>query len=630
MGDKDMKMTEENTEKNAELIMEETMKEIYDEVNRNEEEEGSVRQHKKVEKAGKTNRKKASDRSGSHLSVDDLGSSQTAGRDKKADKKNEEDSLEVKYKAQRGRKVKKEKRKPLPEEEYEEELLLDAKDGEELEPVLSAEDGEAFEEEFDDSFDEEEETDEEKAERLRKRKKVAKIVLASILGVTAAVYLGFAFFFMSHFQFQTTINGTDHALESVSDVENYMKEQVAGYTLTLHESDGDTETISGSEIDLTYKKGEELEKLLKEQNAFLWPMSLWKAPEITASIGVEYDSAKLTGVLDGLACMKEENQQAPVSAIPEYNGTEFVVKKEETGSQINREVFEVKVSEYIAGFLPEMDMTEEECYVKPQFTEQSQEVIDACSAMNKYLTASITYTFGSSTEVVDKELISQWVKVDGNMAVTFDTNQVAEYIKGLASKYNTYGRQRTFTAGNGNTVNVEGGDYGWSIDRDAEYEALVASIQKGETVTKEPAYRTTAATHDGPDWGNTYVEVDLTNQYLYLFVNGAVVTQGPIVTGLPSRGDATPQGVYYIKYCQRNATLRGPKKPDGTYEWESPVSFWMPFNGGIGLHDAPWQAAFGGTRYLTHGSRGCVNLPYSVAETVFNNVSAGTPVVCHY
>ena len=50
MGDKNMKMTEENTEKNAELIMEETMKEIYDEVNRNEE-EGSVRQQKKQEKA---------------------------------------------------------------------------------------------------------------------------------------------------------------------------------------------------------------------------------------------------------------------------------------------------------------------------------------------------------------------------------------------------------------------------------------------------------------------------------------------------------------------------------------------------------------------------------------------------
>ena len=30
-------------------------------------------------------------------------------------------------------------------------------------------------------------------------------------------------------------------------------------------------------------------------------------------------------------------------------------------------------------------------------------------------------------------------------------------------------------------------------------------------------YSQTAASHDGADWGNTYVEVDLTNQYMYLF-----------------------------------------------------------------------------------------------------------------
>ena len=53
----------------------------------------------------------------------------------------------------------------------------------------------------------------------------------------------------------------------------------------------------------------------------------------------------------------------------------------------------------------------------------------------------------------------------------------------------------------------------------------------------------------------------------------------------------------------------------------------MPFNGGIGLHDAPWQTNFGGDWYLEHGSRGCVNLQYDVAETVFNNVDSGTVVV---
>ena len=29
----------------------------------------------------------------------------------------------------------------------------------------------------------------------------------------------------------------------------------------------------------------------------------------------------------------------------------------------------------------------------------------------------------------------------------------------------------------------------------------------------------------------------------------------------------------------------------------TPVKYWMPFNGGIGLHDAVWQSAFGGERY---------------------------------
>lgn len=268
--------------------------------------------------------------------------------------------------------------------------------------------------------------------------------------------------------------------------------------------------------------------------------------------------------------------------------------------------------------------------MKASYFSDSPEVIAACETMNAYLGASVTYTFGDATEVVDGSVISQWLTTDENMNVTYNEEGVSQYIASLAEKYDTYRKQRTFTSGSGNTVNVQGGNYGWLIDQAAEIEALKANISNKEVVTKEPVYKQTAASHGAADWGNTYVEVDLTNQYMYLFVNGSVVTSSPIVTGKPSEGSATPQGVYSIRYCKRNAVLRGPKKEDGTYEWESPVAFWMPFNGAIGLHDATWQAAFGGSRYLTHGSHGCVNLPYNIAETVFNNVSAGTPVVCHY
>jgi len=41
----------------------------------------------------------------------------------------------------------------------------------------------------------------------------------------------------------------------------------------------------------------------------------------------------------------------------------------------------------------------------------------------------------------------------------------------------------------------------------------------------------------------------------------------------------------------------------------------MPFNGGIGIHDASWKnGLFGGSTYLTNGSHCCINTPPSVAK----------------
>ena len=82
------------------------------------------------------------------------------------------------------------------------------------------------------------------------------------------------------------------------------------------------------------------------------------------------------------------------------------------------------------------------------------------------------------------------------------------------------------------------------------------------------------------------------------------------VSGNESRGWATPGGAYPLTYKQRNATLRG----EG---YATPVSYWMPFNGGIGLHDASWRGSFGGTIYKTGGSHGCINLPPKAAKTIF-------------
>ena len=606
------KMEEKDIAQSSEEMMEETLQDIANELkveSEDDSEEGcEISEGLENMEADEENEK-------------DDSAKKEISTDKETDEKAEEPELS----AEDGEEIDQESEL---EEKEQLEPELSAEDGEELEPSLDIMDGEELVE--DEADFSEDEIDEEKLAKKKKRHKVLGIIGGSVLGVILAVYFGFAIFFSSHFYFHTTINGVDYSLQSVSKVEDAMTQEVGVYKLSLKEADGDVDVIDGQQIDLSYKKGEELNTVLKNQNVFLWPRSLWENFDIQASVGVEYDETKLENLLNGLDCMKEENQVAPVSAVPEYDGQKFVVKAEELGSLINVDVFKEKVAEYIGGFRDTLDMVEEDCYVKASYFSDSPEVIAACETMNAYLGASVTYTFGGATEVVDGSVISQWLTTDENMNVTYNEEGVSQYIASLAEKYDTYRKQRTFTSGSGNTVNVQGGNYGWLIDQAAEIEALKANISNKEVVTKEPVYKQTAASHGAADWGNTYVEVDLTNQYMYLFVNGSVVTSSPIVTGKPSEGSATPQGVYSIRYCKRNAVLRGPKKPDGTYEWESPVDFWMPFNGAIGLHDATWQSSFGGNRYLTHGSHGCVNLPYNIAKTVFNNVSAGTPVVCHY
>ena len=80
---------------------------------------------------------------------------------------------------------------------------------------------------------------------------------------------------------------------------------------------------------------------------------------------------------------------------------------------------------------------------------------------------------------------------------------------------------------------------------------------------------------------------------------------------------------------ERNRVLRGTKQPNGKYEYESPVSYWMPFNKGIGLHDASWRSTFGRDIYINSGSHGCINLPTGFAGSLYSQIYVNLPVVVY-
>ena len=246
----------------------------------------------------------------------------------------------------------------------------------------------------------------------------------------------------------------------------------------------------------------------------------------------------------------------------------------------------------------------------------------------------VTYEMGLDTPVVvDKTVISQWVTADENYVVTFHPELIQEWVTKFAQQYDTAGKTRQFTTPDGRAAEVSGGTYGWEINEKAEYETLLANVESGETISREPVYvkGKTAASHGAQDWGSTYAEVDLTNQKMWYVKDGEVLMSADVVTGLPKGGRSTPAGVYTILERMQNKVLRGNLRPDGTREYETPVKYWMRVTySGVGFHDATWQSSFGGNVYTYRGSHGCINMSYSDAGKLYELIQVGDPVIMHY
>ncbi len=460
-------------------------------------------------------------------------------------------------------------------------------------------------------------------ERFTKRQKLL-LIIAIVLLVLLFIYTGIALFFGSHFSFRTTVNGVKASGKSVKQIEKLIEKEIEGYTLTLEEREDKTEVLKGTDITLKPLFDDSLREEMKKQNGFAWPVYLFKSSQIKVDTMVTYNEKKLEEQMKKLSCMDEgkmkEPKNASVSEYSQKNG--YKVVSEEKGTAIDSKKFKETLGESITNLKKSISLDEEGCYIEPKYTKDSKQIKKLVKTMNKYVGAEITYEFGSNKEKLDGAVINQWIAVSDSMEAEFSEEKVNEYMTSLAEKYNTAGKAKSLKTSYGTTVTVSGGDYGWKIDKAAEQVALLENIKAGEKISKEPLYAKTAINHDGNDYGNTYVEVNITAQHLYYYKNGALVLESDFVSGNEAKGWDTPTGAYGLYYKQRDKTLRGE-------DYATPVSFWMPFNGGVGFHDATWRNDFGGNYYQKGGSHGCVNLPYSIAKKLYENIEAGCPVLVY-
>lgn len=464
-----------------------------------------------------------------------------------------------------------------------------------------------------------------KSDTGKKAAMIAGGVVLAVAVAAGAVYAGMGQKYRQVYFPNTTINGLDVSGMTPEETKQLITDGTSGYTLTIQERGGLSETITGSEIGLHPEFDGTLEQILENQNTLAWGFHIGRYVAYTIDTMAAFDETKLSDAVNALNCLKPEQAQAPQNAyISDYiSGTGYEIVPEEQGASPDPQLLYEALQNGIINFQEAVSLEDADVYEKPQITSEDEALNAELAAWNQYVHTTVTYRFGSKSEVLDGEKIHTWLVSDGQGGVTIDQSKISEYVSWLAQTYNTAYKAKTLKTSYGQTVTISKSVYGWKINQSEETAALTQILLSCESQEREPVYSQTAASHDGNDYGNTYAEINLTAQHMFFYKEGKLVVESDFVSGNESRGWSTPAGVYPLTYKQRNATLKGAN-------YSTPVSYWMPFNGGIGMHDAKWRSSFGGTIYKTNGSHGCINLPPAVAKTIFENISAGTPVLCYH
>lgn len=454
------------------------------------------------------------------------------------------------------------------------------------------------------------------------RKKKVLLIVGIITGAVVLCLAGLFFFnskeyFMDKFGRKTFISNTDVSSMTVEEAVAVMNDS-KGFKVSFSK-DGKAQDVDiSAAVTREFSKEEVVE--CKENFTFAeYLFGREKDFQVKPSNSV-VDEQKLRVILE------ETLPAETVKARDAYLDEEFQLVPEVFGDEVNFDNLIYDIKEGINTGL-KLEYKLEDYYIQPKFTKESENIVAAVNDINAYSSMNIIYQFGEDSEIIDWEKIKKHLEYNPDTAVlTLKTKWVRNFVRQLGSKYNTYGKTRKFKTTKDGKVTIHGGIMGWWINEDETVKQLKKILKKKKSKTVEPIYRNVAAQHGKDDIGDTYVEISIKRQHLWFYKDGKLKLQSDVVTGKLTKDRKTTVGVHRIYGKQRDRYL-GTMAVQG---YRSFVHYWMPFNwDGQGLHDATWRSKFGGNLYKTGGSHGCVNLPYSFAGKLYEEVSIGMPVVVY-
>ncbi|MFK9093066.1 L,D-transpeptidase family protein [Bacillus salipaludis] len=461
-----------------------------------------------------------------------------------------------------------------------------------------------------------------------KRPKSRKFIVIGVIIILALLFAGLSYYQATRFNSQITINDTkvggmtaDQAIKKLKT--SVLKNRVyVGNQLILDEKD--------TQMVFTEKDQPEVKKLLKSQWTF-FPSSKEKNYSLLPKQADQFRSQTMEKNVEEKLLSMNKSLKAPQDAEAKLEQGKIVIADGIDGEQYD-----------IAGLLKDYQKQKytSDIHLKPAFLKpikaDSPIIKEEENMLQDLLGRTVEYKVQDKVHTLKASELIKNASVSKDKKVTIAESGIKTKLDEINRSQSTLNKDFTFKTHSGSVISVKGQGYGWALDVEKETARVQEAFEKGEKSIPASNIYGKGWSNEGIGFettanngiGDTYAEVSIAEQRIWIYKNGQLVLTTNVVTGKHSTGEDTSKGVWYILYKRTGYTLTGTAVGKGDYAVK--VNYWAPFtNSGQGFHDASWRTNWGGNAYLTAGSGGCVNTPPNVMKTVYDTLSTYDPVVIY-
>lgn len=454
-----------------------------------------------------------------------------------------------------------------------------------------------------------------------------KIIILIAIIVIAVIFAALFFYQKTHFNSNITIN--DIEVRGLTADRALEKLQASVLINNVYVGE---EMVTGKETQMAFSESDlpEIKHLLQRQWTF-FPSSEAKTYSITPVIQDKYRSEDLKTELEQELIYMNQILQPPTDAQASIENGEIIISESADGEQYD-----------VSSLIEEYDNHEytSEIYLSPVYLqavkEDSETIQNQVEKLQNFLDHNVEYEIQDQVySLMASELILD-ASLSENMDVLIDSDTISDKIAEINDSHSTIGRDFSFKTHSGSDISVKGEGYGWALDAEKEAALITEAFETSEKSISASNIYGNGWEGEGYGYettlnngiGDTYAEVSIKDQRMWIYKDGKLVVDTHVVTGRQSTQQDTAPGVWYILYKRTPYTLTGTSADDSEYATD--VDYWAPFtNSGQGFHDADWRTNWSTNAYPTEGSNGCVNVPPDIMKKVYENLNVYDPVVIY-